>query len=138
VKREVRPCKFWEQDYEGNGKNSQPMTDYEEISIIVGQLRGLLSRAHNMTKNGLDLSKQKISSAVEDGVYKEFIRIIEKAKEVNDSNGFGQHGTLLSLANSEIGNWSELIDKCIILIPIVEGFERRLRPGVPGVEGGDI
>ncbi len=105
------------------------MTDYEEISIIVGQLRGLLSRADRMTKNGLDLSRQKIGSAVEDGVYRDFIRIIEKTREINDSNGFGQHGTLLSLANSEIGNWSELVDKCIMFLPIVEEFERRLRPG---------
>jgi len=101
------------------------MTDYEEISIIVGQIDALLSRADNMTKNGLDLSKQKIGSVVEDGVYKDFIRIIEKAREINDSNGFGQHGKLLSLANSGISNWLDLMDKCIILIPIVEGFERR-------------
>ena len=105
------------------------MTDYEEISIIIGQIQGLIARADKMSKNGLDLSKQKIGSAVEDGVHKDFIRIIEKTREINDSNGFGQHGTLLSLANSEIGNWSDLIDKCIILLPIVEGFERRLRPG---------
>lgn len=104
------------------------MTDYQEISIVLGQIEGLLSRADSMTKNGLDLSKQKIGSAVEDGVYRDFIRIIEKAREINDSNGFGQHGTLLSLANSEIGNWSDLIDKCIILMPIVEEFQRRLRP----------
>ena len=38
------------------------MTDYEEISIIVGQVRGLLSRADRMTKNGLDLSKQEIEA----------------------------------------------------------------------------
>jgi len=105
------------------------MTDYEEISIIVGQVRGLLSQADRMTKNGLDLSRQKIGSAVEDGVYRDFIRIIEKAREINDSNGLGKHGTLLSLANSEIGNWSELVDKCIMLLPIAGGFERRLRPG---------
>ena len=105
------------------------MTDYEEISIIVGQLRGLLARADSMTKNGLDLNKQKIGSAVEDGVHKDFTRIIKKAREVNDSNGFGQHGAFVSLANSEIGNWSELVDKCIMLLPIAEGFERRLRLG---------
>jgi len=114
------------------------MTNYEEISIIVGQLQGLFSRADRMTKNGLELSKQKIGSAVEEGVYKDFIRIIEKAREINDNNGLGQHGTLLSLINSEIGNWSDLTDKCIILLPIVEGFKRRLRPAVPGVEGSDI
>ena len=104
------------------------MTDYEEISIIVGQVRGLLSRADNMRKSGRDLSKQKIGSAVEDGVYTDFVRIVEKVREINDSNGFGQHGTFVSLANSEIGNWSDLMDKCIMLLPIVEGFERRLRP----------
>jgi len=105
------------------------MTDYEEISIIVGQIQGLLSRADSMTKNGLDLNKQKIGSLVEDGIHKDFIRIIEKVREINDSNGLGQHGTLLSLINSKIGNWSDLVDKCIILLPIVEGFERKLRPG---------
>ncbi len=105
------------------------MTDHQEISIVVGQLRGLLSRADSMTKNGLDLSKQKIGSAVEDGVYKDFIRIIEKAREINDSNGLGKHGMFVSLANSQIDNWSDLTDKCIILLPIVEGFERRLRLG---------
>ena len=105
------------------------MNDYEEISIIVGQVHGLLSRTDGMAKDGLDLSRQKIGSAVEDGVYRDFIRIIEKTREINDSNGFGQHGAFVSLANSEIGNWSELVDKCIILLPIVEGFERRLRPG---------
>ncbi len=104
------------------------MTDYEEISIIVGQVRGLLSRADKMSKNGLDLSKQKIGSAVEDGVYRDFIRIIEKAREINDSNGLGKHGAFVSLANSEIGSWSELVDKCIMFLPIVEEFERRLRP----------
>ena len=108
------------------------MTDYEEISIIVGQIQGLLSRADSMTKNGLDLNKQKIGSLVDDGIHKDFIRIIEKVREINDSNGLGQHGTLLSLINSKIGNWSDLVDKCIILLPIVEGFERKLRPG-----GGD-
>ena len=108
------------------------MTDYEEILIIVGQIQGLPSRADSMIKNGLDLSKQKIGSLVEDGIHKDFIRIIEKVREINDSNGLGQHGTLLSLINSKIGNWSDLVDKCIILLPIVEGFERKLRPS-----GGD-
>lgn len=92
------------------------------------QIQGLLSRADKMSKNGLDLSKQKTGSAVEDGIHKNFIRIIEKAREINDSNGFGQHGTLLSLINSEISNWSDLVDKCIMILPIVEGFERKLRP----------
>jgi len=105
------------------------MTVYEEISIVLGQVRGLLSRADSMTKNGLDLNKQKIGSAVEDGVHKDFTRIIKKAREINDGNGFGQHGAFVSLANSQIDNWSDLTDKCIILLPIVEGFERRLRPG---------
>ena len=109
------------------------MTDYEEISIIVGQVRGLLSRADSMTKDGFNLSRQKIGSVVEDGVYRDFIRIIEKAREINDSNGLGKHGTFVSLANSEIGNWSDLMDKCIMLLPIVEGFKGRLRPG----EGSD-
>ena len=104
------------------------MIDYQEISIIVGQARGLLSRADSMTKSGLDLSRQKIGSVLEEGVHKDFIGIMEKAREVNDSNGFGQHGTFVSLINSEIGNWSELADKCIMLLPIVEEFERRLRP----------
>ncbi len=79
------------------------MTDYQEISIILGQLRGLFSRADSMTKNGLDLSRQKIGSVLEDGAF-------------------------VSLVNSEIGNWSKLVDKCIMLLPIAEGFERRLRP----------
>ncbi len=105
------------------------MTDYEEILIIVGQVRGMLSRADSMSKNGLDLSRQKIGSAVEDGIYKDFIRIIEKAREINDNNGFGQHGAFVSLADSEISSWSDLMDKCIIVMPIVEGFEKRLRPG---------
>lgn len=108
------------------------MTDYEEISIIIGQIQGLLLRTDSMIKNGVDLSKQKIGSVVEDGVYKDFIRIIEKVREINDSNGLGQHGTLLSLIDSEISNWSELMDKCIILLPIVEGFERRLKSGGGG------
>ncbi len=112
-----------------DGQESQPMTDYEEILIIVGQVRGLLSRADSMTKNGLDLNRQKIGSAVEDGVYRDFIRIIKKAREINDSNGFGQHGAFVSLANSEISSWSDLVDKCIILMPTVEEFQRRLRPG---------
>jgi len=43
--------------------------------------------------------------------------------------GLGQHGMFVSLINSEMGNWSDLTDKCIILLPIVEGFERKLRPG---------
>lgn len=113
------------------------MTDYDEISITVGQLRGLLSRADNMTKNGLDLSKQKIGSAVEDGVHKDFIRIIEKTREINDSNGLGKHGAFVSLANSEIGNWSDLMDKCIMLLPIVEEFQKRLRPAVLNVGDSD-
>ena len=107
----------------------QPMTDYEKISIIVGQIQGLLSRADSMTKKGIDLSKQKIGSLVEDGVYKDFIRIIEKAREIKDRNGLGKHGMFVSMANSQTGNWSDLMDKCITLLPIVEGFERRLRPG---------
>ena len=104
------------------------MTDYEEISIIIGQLQGLIARADKMSKNGIDLSRQKIGSVLEDGVYKDFIRIIEKAREINDSNGFRQHGAFVSLVNSEIGSWSELVDKCIMLLPIAKGFERRLRP----------
>ena len=82
-----------------------------------------------MTKKGIDLSKQKIGSVVENGVYKDFIRIIEKAREINDSNGFGQHGTLLSLTNSEISNWSDLMDTCITLLPVLKAIQRRLRPG---------
>ena len=124
--------------FETRKRQGHPMTDYEEISIIVGQTEGLFARADSMTKRGLGLSKQRIGSVVEDGVYKDFIRIIEKAREINDSNGLGQHGTLLSLINSEISNWSDLMNKCIILLPIVEGFKRRLRPAVPGVESGDI
>ncbi len=105
------------------------MTDYEEISIIVGQTKGLIARADNMTKNRIDLSKQKIGSFVEDGVYKEFIRIIEKAREINDSNGLGQHGALLSLINSEISNWSDLMDRCIMILPVARAIKRRLRGG---------
>ncbi len=52
------------------------MTDYEEISIIAGQLRGLIARAGTITKNGLDLGRQKIGSAIGDGVYRDIIRII--------------------------------------------------------------
>ncbi len=113
------------------------MTDYEEISIIAGQLRGLIARTDSMTKNGLDLGRQKIGSAVEDGVYRDFIRIIEKAREINDNNGLGKHGVFVSLANSEIGNWSDLMDKCIILLPIVQAFKRKLRPTTPGVGGSN-
>ena len=114
------------------------MTDYEEISIIVGQVRGLLSRADKMSKNGIDLSKQKIGSAVEDEVHKDFSNTIEKVREISGSNGLGQQGVLLSLANSEMNNRLDLMYKCIILLPIVEGFERRLRPTVPVFEGSGI
>jgi len=129
VKRKVKPCKFCEQGCEGNEKNRQTMTDYEEISIIVGQLRGLLSRADSMTKNGLDLNKQNIGSAVEDGVYRDFIIIIEKAREINDSNGLGKHGMFVSMANSQIGNGLDLMDKCIEVLPVLTEIQRRLRPG---------
>ena len=104
------------------------MTDYGEISIIAGQLRGLLSRADRMTKNGIDLKRKRIGSVLEDGVHKDFVRIIKKARENNDGNGLGKHGMFVSLIDSEISSWSDLMDKCIILMPIVEGFERRLRP----------
>jgi len=81
--------------------------------------------------------RQKIGSAVEDGAYRDFIRIIEKAREINDSNGLGKHGVFASLANSEIGNWSDLMDKCIILLPIVQAFKRKLRPPTPRVGGNN-
>ena len=64
-----------------------------------------------MTKKGIDLSKQKIGSAVEDGDHKDFIRIIEKTREINDGNGFGQHGALISLIYSAISNWSDLMNR---------------------------
>jgi len=57
---------------------------------------------------------------------------MEKAREINDSNGLGKHGMFVSMANSQMGDWSDLMDKCITLLPIVEGFERRLRPGGGG------
>lgn len=103
------------------------MTDYEQISIIIGQLQGLLSRADSMTKNKIGLSKQKIGSLVEDGAYRDSIRIIEKAREINDSNGLGKHGRLVSMANSQIGNWSDLMNKCIMVLPVLRVIERRLR-----------
>ena len=52
----------------------------------------------------------------------------KRLREINDSNGSGKHGAFVSLANSKIGNWSDLMNKCIMLLPIVEGFERRLGP----------
>jgi len=113
------------------------MTDYEEISIIVGQVRGLIARADRITKDGLNLSDQKIKIGVEGGVYSDFLKIVDNVREINDRNGFGQHSMLLSLANFEIGNWSELVGKCEILLPIVEAFQRKLRPPGPRVEGYD-
>ena len=84
------------------------MTDYEEISIIVGQVRGLIARADRITKDGLNLSDQKIKIGVEGGVYSDFLKIVDNVRQINDRNGFRQHSMLLSLANFEIGNWSEL------------------------------
>jgi len=52
--------------------------------------------------------------------------------------GLGQHGELVSLPSSEVTNWSRLVDKCMILLSMVERFERRLRPATPGVDGSDI
>ncbi len=86
-------------------------------------------QSDSMTKNGLDLSKQKIVSVVEEGVNKDFIRIIEKAREINDRKGLGKHGTLLSLINSEISNWSDLMNKCIIILPVLRATQRRLGAG---------
>ena len=113
------------------------MTDYEEISIIVGQVRGLIARADRITKDGLNLSDQKIKVGVEGGVYSDFLKILDNVREINDRNGFPQYSMLLSLPNFEIGNWSELVGKCEILLLIVEAFQRKLRPGGPRVGGYD-
>ena len=86
----------------------------------------LVIHADSMTKKGIDLSRQAIGSAVKDGVHKDFIRIIEKAREINDRNGFGKHGTLLSLINSEIGNWSDLMNKCIMILPVLKAIKNDL------------
>ncbi len=123
--------------YESWKKKYIRMINHEEISMIIEHIQGLLFRAEKMMKEGIDLNKQKLGSAVEDGVYKDFIRIVKKAIEINDSNGLEHHGTLLSLANSKRNSWLDLTDKCMILRPIVKGFERRLRPAVPDVEGSD-
>ena len=55
-----------------------------------------------MKKNGVDLSKQRIGSVVEEGVHKDFIRIIEKAREINDRNRLGKHRVFVSLIDSKI------------------------------------
>lgn len=79
-----------------------------------------------MANNGLDLSKQSIDSADKDRAYKDFIKIIENTREINDRNGLGQHGTLLSPINSEITNWSDLMDKCIMILPVLRAIRKDL------------
>ncbi|MBA7698287.1 hypothetical protein ES703_106964 [subsurface metagenome] len=111
------------------------MTDYEEISIIVGQVRGLIARADKITENGRNLSDQKIEIGITGGTYTDFCEIVKKVREINDRNRFRQHSMLLSLANFGIGNWSELVGKCETFLPIVEAFQRKLRPFSPRVGG---
>ena len=113
------------------------MKDYEELSILSGQIKGILSRADSMAKSGRDLSEERVTSGLENGVHRDFARIIEKAREINDRHGLGQHGMFVSLADSEIHNWSDLMDRCIVLLPVVEEFERILRPAVLQVKVDD-
>jgi len=57
------------------------MTDYEEISIIVGQVRGLIARADKITENGRNLSDQKIEIGITGGTYTDFCEIVKKVRK---------------------------------------------------------
>lgn len=114
------------------------MEDYEIVCIVKNQLDGLIRRGDKMMEAGQNLSDVKIQMGVHGGVYSDFRNVVTKIKQLNEKHKFGCDSDLMSLEALDIGNWSELVGECTILLPIVKQFLDKLRPPSGKVGGYDV
>ncbi len=84
--------------------------------------------------SGQNLSDIKIEIGLPGGAHADFCKIVEQVKEVNAKYKYGYDLILESLGSFEVGNWSELLAKCAILLPYAHKFKIKLTPK-PGSGG---
>jgi len=111
--------------------------DYEIMRVIVQALDGLISQADRIIKGEQNLSEVKIKIGVTGGAYADFCRLVDRVKQINEKHKFGYDPELESLGNFEVGNWSELIAKCNMLLPITRQLRNKLEPRPPKVDYSD-
>lgn len=103
-------------------------SDYEVISVVVRGLEGLITEGDKMIQSGQNLSDVKIAIGVSGGAYADFCKLVDRVKETNEKHGFGYDPELVSLSDFEVGNWSELVAKARMLLPIAKQFRNKLYP----------
>ena len=104
------------------------MEDHETMRIVEDGLKGLKSSAESMAKSGQNLSDIKIKIGLPGGAHVDFCKIAEQVKEVNIKYKYGYDSILESLGSFKVGNWSELLAKCAMLLPYVHEFKIKLTP----------
>ena len=102
--------------------------NYEIIRLVVESLRNLIAQGDRIIRGGQNLSNVKIAIGVSGGASADFTNLVNRMKEINKNHEFGYDSELESLGNLGVGNWSELVAKANILLPIAEQFERKLEP----------
>jgi len=100
--------------------------DYEIMRVIVKVLEGLISQGDRIIKGGQNLSDVKIEIGVSGGAYADFCKWVDRVKQINKEHNYGYDPELESLGNFKVGNWSELVAKCSMLLPIAEQFRNKL------------
>ncbi len=70
----------------------------------------------------------KIQIGVSGGAHVDFCKWVNKIKQINETYHFGYDFALKSLGDFEVGNWSELVAKCNILLPIAKQIRNKLEP----------
>lgn len=104
------------------------MEDYKTMRIVAKGLKGVISSGESMAKSGQNLSDVKIEIGVLGGAHADFCKTAEQVKEINEKHKYGYDLVLESLGSFKVGNWSELMAKCAILLPYAEEFQRNLTP----------
>lgn len=106
-------------------------SDYEAISVVAESLKGIVAQGDKIIQAGQNLSDVKIAIGVAGGVHADFCKLVDKVKEIDKNHSFGYSSLLESLGNFKVGNWSELVGKSNLLLPIVEQFLIKLEPTLP-------
>ena len=102
--------------------------DYEIMRVVVKVLEGLISQGDRIIKSGQNLSDVKIEIKVPGGAYADFCKWVDIVKEIDEKHNFGYKTHLESLRDFRVGNWSELVAKCNMLLPIAEQLRNELEP----------
>jgi len=105
--------------------------DYEIMRVVIKVVKALMSQADRMIKSGQNLSDVKIEIKVPGGAYADFCKWVDTVKEIDEKHNFGYKSHLESLRDFRVGDWSELVAKCNMLLPIAEEFRDKLRPTPP-------